>query len=114
MGRGSRRRPVRCAWCGREVEQAETGRLRKFCRQSCRQRAYEQRHAHRQEDGRPLPDGTVILTPAEAGAVADRMFVLRCLAEDVGTAVAERAGHDELRVLCEDLVAAARAAERLR
>jgi hypothetical protein len=35
----------RCAWCGRPIEFAPVGRLRRYCNHSCRQRAYEVRTA---------------------------------------------------------------------
>lgn len=56
----------------------------------------------------------MILTAAEASAVADRAFEVRCAAEDVATAVEEGAGPAELAALCDELVRLARAAERLR
>lgn len=36
-----------CQWCGNAVEQSATGRLRRYCDRSCRQRAYEARTAQR-------------------------------------------------------------------
>ncbi|MBY6366095.1 hypothetical protein [Rhodococcoides corynebacterioides] len=106
-----RRRPATCAWCGRPVEESATGRRRRYCRQSCRQRAYEQRTAAR---GTPVPDDAVLLTAAEAEALADRAFGVRCAAEDVATAVAEGADAEELAALSAHLVEMARDAERLR
>ncbi|MEU5736207.1 hypothetical protein ABZ797_46590 [Streptomyces antimycoticus] len=32
-----------CEWCGGPIKQPATGRQRRYCRQSCRQRAYEER-----------------------------------------------------------------------
>ncbi|WP_438471380.1 hypothetical protein [Streptomyces asiaticus] len=32
-----------CEWCGGPIKQPPTGRQRRYCRQSCRQRAYEER-----------------------------------------------------------------------
>lgn len=32
-----------CEWCGGQVRQPGVGRQRRYCRQSCRQRAYEER-----------------------------------------------------------------------
>lgn len=38
------RRPMRCEWCRRPLQAAAaTGRPRRFCRQACRQRAFEAR-----------------------------------------------------------------------
>ncbi|WP_374112327.1 hypothetical protein [Rhodococcus sp. CH91] len=100
-----------CLWCGRPVPEIGTGRRRRYCRQSCRQRAYEQRSSTRRAG---LPEDAVVLTAAEVEALADRAFRLRCAAEDVATAVAEDAGRDELTALCRDLLDLARDAERLR
>ncbi len=36
-------RPGACQRCGRPIAQAPTGRPRLYCRQTCRQRAYERR-----------------------------------------------------------------------
>ncbi|SEC58505.1 Uncharacterised protein (plasmid) [Tsukamurella tyrosinosolvens] len=87
------------------------GRTRKYCRRSCRQRAYEARNALA---GTSLPPDSVVLTADEAESVGERMFEVRCAAEDVRTAIAEGAGHDELAELADRLVETARAAERLR
>ncbi|MEU5843663.1 hypothetical protein [Rhodococcus sp. NPDC047139] len=100
-----------CLWCGRPVAELGTGRRRRYCRQSCRQRAYEQRSTTRRAG---LPDDAVVLTAAEVEALADRAFRVRCAAEDVATAVAEGAGGDELAALCRELLELARDAERLR
>ncbi len=48
MQRKSVRAPgqiVACAWCGTTFTLATTGRIPKWCSQSCRQRAWEQRRA---------------------------------------------------------------------
>ena len=106
-----RRGEASCAWCGRPVDEVGTGRRRRYCRRSCRQRAYEQRRSLRMQD---LPEGTVVLTEAESADLMDRMFQLRCACEDLRTAIAEGEDVDELARMSEDLVAAARRAERLR
>ncbi|GAB2647519.1 hypothetical protein GCM10027068_28720 [Prescottella soli] len=98
-------------WCGREVAAVGIGRRRRYCRQSCRQRAYEQRSAVK---GTSIPADAVVLTAEEASALSDRMFELRCAAEDVATAIAEDADRAELTPLAERLVAMARDAERYR
>ncbi|QDQ97352.1 hypothetical protein [Tomitella fengzijianii] len=104
-------KPSPCAWCGRPVAEVSTGRRRRYCRQSCRQRAYEQRQTLA---GTAVPEDAVILSAADAGAVADRAFQLRCACEDVATAVDEGAPHEELARMCAELVALARHSERLR
>lgn len=105
------KKPSPCAWCGRPVPEVSAGRRRRYCRQSCRQRAYEQRHAL---VGTDIPPDAVILSAEDARAAADRAFQLRCACEDVATAVAEDAPRDELVRVCADLVRLARDAERLR
>ncbi|OZF44415.1 hypothetical protein CH293_23160 [Rhodococcus sp. 14-2470-1b] len=105
------RRVHACAWCGRDVADGGMGRRRRYCRQSCRQRAYEHRSAVK---GTSIPEDAVVLSADEASALIDRNFEVRCAAEDVATAVAEGAGMDELARLCGDLVSLARDAERLR
>jgi hypothetical protein len=84
------------------------GRRRQYCRQSCRQRAYEQRSAVK---GTTLPTDAVVLSPDEAERLSDRVYQLRCAAEDVSTAVDEGADASELRDLCDALLSAARAAD---
>lgn len=98
-------------WCGRQVPDAGVGRRRRYCRQSCRQRAYEQRTSVK---GTSIAPDSTVLTAAEAAAAMDRMFEVRCAAEDVATAAAEGASPEELAELCATLVRLARDAERLR
>ena len=87
------------------------GRRRQYCRQSCRQRAYEQRAmVARGEAGAVSPDA-VVLSADEAADLADRVYQVRCAAEDVATALDEGAGTAELRELCDELLRAARAAD---
>ncbi|MET9326872.1 hypothetical protein [Tsukamurella sp. NPDC003166] len=111
MSTSRRRRSAACAWCGREVVSEGPGRTRKYCRRSCRQRAYEARQALA---GTALPEDSVVLTADEAQAQGERMFEVRCAAEDVRTAIAEGAPVGELAELADRLVETARAAERLR
>lgn len=118
-----RTRPQPCRWCGREVAEAGLGRRRVYCRQSCRQRAYEQRalakdSADSADSKGPKgskssapPADSVVLTAAEAAELADRVYQVRCAAEDVVTAVEEGADAAELRRLCDDLLRAAKAAD---
>ena len=106
VGRRSRAQP--CRWCGREVPDAGVGRRRQYCRQSCRQRAYEQRALVK---GTSLAPDSVVLTAAEAAELSDRVFEVRCAAEDVAIAVDEGADPTELRSLCETLIKAAKAAD---
>jgi hypothetical protein len=84
------------------------GRRRQYCRQSCRQRAYEQRSVVR---GTSLSPDSVVLSAEEAAELSDRVFEVRCAAEDVATAINEGAEGAELRDLCDALMRAAKAAE---
>jgi hypothetical protein len=84
------------------------GRRRQYCRQSCRQRAYEQRALVR---GTSVAPDAVVLTADEAAQLSDRVYQVRCAAEDVATAVDEGAAPAELRQLCDALMDAARAAD---
>lgn len=56
------------------------------------------------------PDA-VVLTAAEAADLADRVYQVRCAAEDVSTAVAEGASAAEVRELCAALLRAVEAAD---
>lgn len=104
--------PERCAWCGTELPRQEgIGRRRQYCGQSCRQRAYEQRHAANRSG---VPTDAVVLTNDQASDLADRLYQVRCAAEDVTTALAEGAEPGELSDLVALVLAAAKDAERLR
>ncbi|WP_280483065.1 hypothetical protein [Nocardia farcinica] len=105
------RRLLTCLWCGREIVDSESGRRRRYCRQSCRQRAYEHRNSVK---GTGIPEDSVILSAQEAADLADHWFAARCAAEDVATAIAEGADTDELLALSTTLVKLTREAERLR
>jgi hypothetical protein len=103
-----RTRSTPCLWCGRQVAETGIGRRRQYCRQSCRQRAYEQRSAVK---GTSLPSDAIVLSADEAAELSDRVYQVRCAAEDVATAVDEGADTGQLRDLCQELMRAARAAD---
>lgn len=101
-----------CGWCGlRLPEDGKVGRPRRYCSQSCRQRAYERRSAV-QRGG--LPEDAVVLSSAELADLQDRLFQLRCAAEDVVTAADDGAGAGELKNLAAAVVENAHGLERLR
>ena len=106
-----RARPQPCRWCGRDVADVGMGRRRQYCRQSCRQRAYEQRAMMTRGDTTTLPADAVVLSADDAADLSDRVYQVRCAAEDVVTALEEGAGAVELRELCDVLIGAARAAD---
>ena len=58
-----------------------------------------------------MPADAVVLTADEAAELSDRVFQVRCAAEDVATAVDEGARPGELRDLCDELIRAAKAAD---
>lgn len=87
------------------------GRRRRYCGQSCRQRAYERRTAV-QRTG--LPEDAVVLSADEISALQDRLFQLRCAAEDVVTAAEDGADVGELSKLAADVARTAQDLERLR
>ena len=53
----------------------------------------------------------MVLTAAEAAELSDRVYQVRCAAEDVATAVDEGAPAAEVRALCDALLRAAQAAD---
>ena len=104
--------PRHCGWCGRRLPEAgNVGRRRRYCGQSCRQRAYERRTAL-QRSG--LPEDAVVLSDTEVAALQDRLFQLRCAAEDIVTAADDGAGTAELRRLADEIAHAAKDLEQLR
>ncbi|GAA0514137.1 hypothetical protein GCM10011581_36740 [Saccharopolyspora subtropica] len=61
-----------------------------------------------------LPEDAVVLSAAELADLRDRLFQLRCAAEDVVTAVDDAADYAELRKLAVQVVDVAVQLERLR
>jgi hypothetical protein len=53
----------------------------------------------------------VVLSADEAAHLSDRVYQVRCAAEDVATALDEGAAATELRELCDALMQAAQAAD---
>lgn len=101
-----------CAWCGKEIAlNRGRGRKRKYCGPSCKQRAYEQRTLLA---GTTVDPDAVILSRQKVTEFRDRLFELRCAAEDVQTAAAEGAPASELGSLCDELVSLAQKLEKLR
>lgn len=107
-----RNQPRHCGWCGRRLPDTDrVGRPRRYCGQACRQRAYERRTAA-QRTG--IPEDAVVLSAAEVGDLQDRLFQMRCAAEDVQTAAADGAEPGELADMVSALVETAKGLERLR
>jgi hypothetical protein len=61
--------------------------------------------------GTSLASDSVVLTAEEAAQLSDRVYQVRCAAEDVATAIEEGAEGAELRDLCDALMRAAKAAD---
>ena len=103
-----RARTQPCRWCGRDVDDAGLGpaptvlqavvpaaRLRAAC----------------PGEGHLVSPDSVVLSAEEAAQLSDRVYQVRCAAEDVATAVDEGAAPRELRELCDALIRAAKAAD---
>ena len=54
---------------------------------------------------------SVVLSAEEASELSDRVYQVRCAAEDVATAIDEGAEATDLRELCDALMRAAKAAD---
>lgn len=61
-----------------------------------------------------LPEDAVVLSEAEITALQDRLFQLRCAAEDVVTAADDGAPPRELRELALEIAQTAKGLEQLR
>ena len=61
--------------------------------------------------GTSLAPDSVVLSADEAAQLSDRVYQVRCAAEDVATALNEGADGSELRQLCDTLMRAAKAAD---
>jgi hypothetical protein len=61
--------------------------------------------------GTSLAPDSVVLTADEASELSDRVYQVRCAAEDVAIAIEEGAEGSELRELCDALMQAAKAAD---
>lgn len=98
--------PPTCQYCGKEIQLTPgRGRPRKYCSDSCKQRAYEQRH--------PVSPGQKPARTISGDTLRDKLFELRCAAEDIATATDEGAEPEEIQSLCDELVTMAKKLERL-
>mgnify|MGYP001440509268 FL=1 len=61
--------------------------------------------------GTSLSPDSVVLTADEAAQLSDRVYQVRCAAEDLAIAVDEGAEQRELRQLCDALMVVAKAAD---
>lgn len=61
-----------------------------------------------------MPENAVVLTPEKVDSLRDKLYELRCAAEDIQTAAQEGAGKDEMAQLCDELVSLAKDIEKVR
>jgi hypothetical protein len=61
--------------------------------------------------GTSVAPDSVVLSAEEAAQLSDRVYQVRCAAEDMATAIDEGADGSELRDLCDALIRAAKAAD---
>jgi hypothetical protein len=102
----------RCGWCGRRIEvAAATGRPRRYCRPSCRQRAYE---ARRRAAEVGLSEAELVVARSQLDELHDRLYVLTCAVEDVERDLRDSATRAEYREAIDWLLEAARPLTDLR
>jgi hypothetical protein len=71
----------RCIWCRRPLVRTSTvGRRREYCRQSCRQRAYE---ARQQSVTLGLSENELVVTKQSLETLLDQIYVLQAAVQDV-------------------------------
>jgi hypothetical protein len=103
---------MRCGWCGRPiVESGALGRPRRFCRSSCRQRAYETRR-RAAEVG--LSETELVVARTRLDQLHDLLYVLECAVEDVERDLTPTATRAEYREALDWLLEAARPLKDLR
>lgn len=74
--------PARCAWCSRPIPRrpgGNVGRPAKYCRRSCRQRAFE---ARRRGEALGVSDDELVIARNELDDVNDRLFEISLAAKD--------------------------------
>lgn len=105
-------KPTPCSWCRRPLPgAARTGRPRRYCRQSCRQRAFE---ARRRADEVGLTESELVVTRAERDALQDALYVLEAAVEDVDRDLAASDTEADVRSALAWLLSAARPVLELR
>lgn len=96
----------RCRWCGAGfVINPGSGRPRKYCKRSHRQRHYE---AKQLADRRGLGEGELLIEASKLDELRDTLFAFEAACEDVETDLEIDASPDALRAAVSDLLAAAR------
>jgi hypothetical protein len=70
-----------CGWCrGPLPESAATGRPRRYCKRSCRQRDFE---ARERSKAHGLDEADLIVTREALETLRDQVFVVQCAVNDV-------------------------------
>jgi hypothetical protein len=96
----------RCAWCRRPLPQpAASGRPRRYCRRSCRQRAFEHR---RRVEELGLSEAELVVTRRDLDALHDALYVLEAAVEDVERDLAASRTRTDLEAALAWLLSAAR------
>lgn len=104
----------RCAWCSRRiVDDQPIGRRKRYCCQSCRQRAYEKRRQMNGDGTMPVADDAVVIARAELESLQDRLYVLRSAVEVLEGAVQDKASAGELTAVAREVIAATGDLDRL-
>lgn len=71
----------RCGWCRRPLPQpAATGRPRRFCKEVCRQLAYQSR---RRTAELRLGEGELVLARRQLDELRDGLYMLQCAVDDI-------------------------------
>lgn len=96
-----------CRWCRRPfaVEEGRTGRPRRFCRRSCRQRDYESR---RRAAELGLDEAELVMARRDVDALKDQLYVLAAAVEDVDRDLAESSEPEDVAGALEWLLEAVR------
>ena len=82
-----------------------TGRPRRYCRRSCRQRDYE---ARRRATELGLTESELVVTRGELDDLKDKLYVLEAAVSDVDRDLAEADTPDDVRAALDWLLTAAR------
>jgi hypothetical protein len=91
----------RCAWCRRPLPAANrTGRPRRFCKHSCRQRDFE---ARRRLAELGIGEHELIVTRTALDGLRDELYALACAVEDVERDLADAGPRPPADVLDEAL-----------
>ena len=73
--------PRKCAWCKRPLPPpAATGRPRRYCRATCRQRDFEARQRSAEAG---LAESELVVTRRQLDELLDQLYVLEAAVEDV-------------------------------